>query len=1601
MSRSSLCAAALLALVATMLAACGGTTSPMPSAPSAVPRVTSQPTAVPPPTSLPTATSPCPSSGTMAVSTTTPQPADVVLELAWEGGFTRPELAFAFGRVPQFSLLPDGRAFYLDPPEWDRAQVMVARLAPAEVEALVQRVQGLGFEGLESYAEQCQPQPGGTCLCVMDAGQSILRVRLPSGQVREVRNYYDFANDPEALSAIRTLLQDYRHPAAEAYTPDRAALFVRVVSPPGDDPILDWPLPPAWLTGSTGDPSCARMVSGSDLQALLAATGRNLGDFYFRAGDTGRVYDVYLVPWLPGVDYAELIASSGQACPPAAAPASTAAVVSDALRQDAEIMAQQLDIPVEEAMRQLSLQDLAGDLNAELEQREADTFAGLWIQHEPEYGIVAAFTRDGEETLQRYVAGTPLDGLVQVRKARFTYAELVAAGQEVGRLVQELGLPFSWGSDVEGNRIELWVTDRAQFEAALEQARRSLPEPVQIVVSYEPLVDVPDGLTPVPDVDFPQVRARTTVDLLMDLPGLLTMEDGCLRIVPPGEEVGYLIIWQPDYFLNDNQGVLEVWDREGQVVARVGQAITLGLGGLPGDGQVETFLREPLPAQCPGPYWLMSSFKQSPGPAELPPPTVEPVLQPTSTPGPAEPLAVLTVRAYIDGRSQLILRGETASWHHLDWAAPGRLLGENEPTYLNGVAWYPSWPDNPDAENRDCGCDSSTYVGVAPLAPQEQVASLETVQARERVAIVQQPTEDNGYTLIVEFDDGVSAGADWYEVDISYLTGSPAPAPCTFGGPYEPDEHTSLLLHLDGSLAGAQGEAATASEIAFAAGRYGQGVMLDETDTLTYPAAGNLADSRGSIEFWLRPNWDGDDGGHHTLLWWGEGSNFFHLRKDDISNLVFDYFYSGGSCGAPAHVAAWRAGEWHHIGFTWEGPEISLFVDGQQVGRTICGGTAHPASSAFWIGSGPEGADSIDAIVDEFRISDIPRIGDSDTCSGAPVAPDASLSQAAGQAWNVSYAGQFGGRSYATAVRGNRVYLGVGPRLLVLDASHPDQPAVVGQSAPLPGVVRGLALGMGRVYVAAGSAGLSVLDVADPAHPFPIGRLDTPGQAMGVVVGQGRAYVADGEAGLRVANILRPARPVELGFYDTPGYAWGLAVAGRYAYVADGTAGLRVVDVRDPGHPVEVGFLDTPGDTWGVAVAGHHAFLADRDGGLRIVDVSDPAHPRQVGWYQTPDMGTHVAVARGYAYVANGAPEAGLLVVDVSDPAHPVPVGSTAEPSSAVVVAGRYAYVADLESGLRIVDVLRPGQPRQVGFYHTSGAAVGVAVDGSYAYLSAWGGGLHVANISDPERVVAAGFLEGQGWYKRLAVSGGYGYGACGWGGLRVVDLSDPAYLAEEGVYITPGHAEDVALWTTDDPPRRYAAVANTLEGLRLVDVSDPGHPVEVGACDTPGQAFGVAVADGYAYVADDEAGLRVLYVGDPKHPVERGSYDTPMNAFDVAVAGYYAYVADGGSGLRVIDASNPAYPTEVGFCQTPGPASSVVVKDRYAYVAAGDGGLRVIDISDPASPREVGYYDTPGWAQEVALGAPPSPGSGGVDVYLADADGGLLILRFGEGSSK
>ncbi|GAJ24513.1 unnamed protein product, partial [marine sediment metagenome] len=69
-----------------------------------------------------------------------------------------------------------------------------------------------------------------------------------------------------------------------------------------------------------------------------------------------------------------------------------------------------------------------------------------------------------------------------------------------------------------------------------------------------------------------------------------------------------LIIWQPDYFVNNNDGTIEILDRNGEVVARVGEEVCMGGGEITSIEHINKLLKEPLPQDCEGPYWLMGEI---------------------------------------------------------------------------------------------------------------------------------------------------------------------------------------------------------------------------------------------------------------------------------------------------------------------------------------------------------------------------------------------------------------------------------------------------------------------------------------------------------------------------------------------------------------------------------------------------------------------------------------------------------------------------------------------------------------------------------------------------------------------------------------------------------------------------------------------------------------------------------------------------------------------------------------------------------------------------------------------------------------------------------
>lgn len=159
---------------------------------------------------------------------------------------------------------------------------------------------------------------------------------------------------------------------------------------------------------------------------------------------------------------------------------------------DAKIYAAAMKVSLDEAALRLHLQDQVGDLDRQLATNESTTFAGLWIEHQPHFRVIARFVRDGEGTIQRYAMNTSLASYIKIRTATVTLKELEAARGQTAKIALALGVPANSGINVFENRAELYVLDQMRFDNALEEARLQLPSSVKVIVVDELPKEVAD-----------------------------------------------------------------------------------------------------------------------------------------------------------------------------------------------------------------------------------------------------------------------------------------------------------------------------------------------------------------------------------------------------------------------------------------------------------------------------------------------------------------------------------------------------------------------------------------------------------------------------------------------------------------------------------------------------------------------------------------------------------------------------------------------------------------------------------------------------------------------------------------------------------------------------------------------------------------------------------------------------------------------------------------------------------------------------------------------------------------------------------------------------
>ena len=258
-----------------------------------------------------------------------------------------------------------------------------------------------------------------------------------------------------------------------------------------------------------------------------------------------------------------------------------------------------------------------------------------------------------------------------------------------------------------------------------------------------------------------------------------------------------------------------------------------------------------------------------------------------------------------------------------------------------------------------------------------------------------------------------------------------------------------------------------------------------------------------------------------------------------------------------------------------------------------------------------------------------------------------------------------------------------------------------------------------------------------------------------------QAYLIAGNCVLRytqcwqsfdVLDVVNQQFPSLLGSYGIekhdpgPPYAEPVSIQNNIAYINTNTfstdqEGLAVLDVSQPSTPTLLSLYQPPippsGYSYiaGAAITGTYGLLSVRTqaddvftNSLQVFDVSNPFTFTELTSYPMTYPG-RIFLQSGLGFVVdNDQPWPGqtLKFTDLSQLPQVQFLSSITIPEAINDVAydGRYAYVADGQAGLRVIDLSDLSQPQEVYAYDTIGNAVGVAVDGDWVYLADQDGGL-------------------------------------------------------------------------------------------------------------------------------------------------------------------------------------------------------------------------------------------------------------------------------------
>ncbi|MBI2580281.1 hypothetical protein HYV85_00555 [Candidatus Woesearchaeota archaeon] len=151
-----------------------------------------------------------------------------------------------------------------------------------------------------------------------------------------------------------------------------------------------------------------------------------------------------------------------------------------------------------------------------------------------------------------------------------------------------------------------------------------------------------------------------------------------------------------------------------------------------------------------------------------------------------------------------------------------------------------------------------------------------------------------------------------------------------------------------------------------------KGLGLLSNDYVQYNASTNFNPSEGAVEFWVKPEWNGNDNLAHVLFD-TETAADFNITKTTGNDLAV-FVGNPGSVLLRSSISGWTSGYWRHVAVAWNNytSNITLLVDGSQVNSSSTAFTIPAAANSrtFTLGANGSGTSNwCNCTFSEFRIS--------------------------------------------------------------------------------------------------------------------------------------------------------------------------------------------------------------------------------------------------------------------------------------------------------------------------------------------------------------------------------------------------------------------------------------------------------------------------------------------------------------------------------------------------------------------------------------------------------------------------------------------------------